>query len=86
MGLLSWTIGLPLQPVRGVVALGRVIQRQVELEQHSAQSVRRRLEELEQESGQVSEEQRQRELREIVSSRISPKAPLEGRAPQEGDG
>jgi hypothetical protein len=79
MGLLSWTIGLPLQPVRGVVALGGVIQQQVEQEEHSAPSVRRRLEELEQaqeqDPGSVSEEQEREALEEITSARVRATTP-----------
>jgi len=44
MGLVSWTVGLPLLPVRGVLALGRIIEQQAEQERGSTASVRRRLE------------------------------------------
>jgi hypothetical protein len=44
MGLVSFIFGLPLAPVRGVIALGRVIQERVELELRDASSIRRDLE------------------------------------------
>ena len=49
MGLVSWTVGLPLLPVRGVLALGRIIEQQAEQERGSTASVRRRLEAVQQE-------------------------------------
>ena len=30
MGLLSWTVGLPLAPMRGLISVGRLIQHQVD--------------------------------------------------------
>ncbi|MBR7830269.1 hypothetical protein KDK95_28460 [Actinospica sp. MGRD01-02] len=75
MGLLSWTVGLPLQPVRGVVALARVIQRQAEQEAYSAQSVRRQLEALDEQD--MTEEQRREAMRAITASRITPAKPAE---------
>jgi hypothetical protein len=82
MGLVSWTLGLPLQPVRAVVALGRVVQREVEREQYSAPSIRRGLEEIEQERARdpehYSEEREERELRRITEARIPPAQPHGG--------
>ncbi|OLF14414.1 gas vesicle protein G [Actinophytocola xinjiangensis] len=46
MGLLSMIVGLPLAPVRGVVKLAEVVQRQVDEELRHPMSVRRELEEL----------------------------------------
>lgn len=48
MGLISGTVGLPLLPVRGVIALARTVQRQAGQEHGSAASLRRRLEAVEQ--------------------------------------
>ena len=47
MGILSAIVGLPLAPVRGVIALGEVIARQVDQELHNPATTRRQLEELE---------------------------------------
>lgn len=44
MGLLTAIVGLPLAPLRGVVALGRVIQRQVDRELNDPAVARRELE------------------------------------------
>ncbi|MFC0449140.1 gas vesicle protein GvpG [Rhodococcus jostii] len=47
MGLLSFIVTLPLQPVKGVISLAELIQRQVEEEMHNPAAIRRGLEELE---------------------------------------
>jgi hypothetical protein len=47
MGLLSGILTLPLAPVRGVIALGKIIQEQVEQELHSPAAIRARLEDIE---------------------------------------
>jgi hypothetical protein len=47
MGLLSGLLGLPLAPVRGVIKLGELVQRQVEEELYHPASARRELEEVE---------------------------------------
>lgn len=44
MGLVSLVLGLPFAPVRGVIALGEMIQEQVERELYDPASVRRELE------------------------------------------
>ncbi|HVV12797.1 gas vesicle protein GvpG [Amycolatopsis sp.] len=44
MGLLSNVFGLPLAPVRGVLALGELIRRRVDEEMANPASVRRELE------------------------------------------
>ena len=46
MGLLSFIVTLPLQPVKGVISLAELIQRQVEEEMHNPAAIRRALEEL----------------------------------------
>jgi len=43
MGLLSFIVTLPLAPVRGVISLAELIQRQVEEELHNPASARRAL-------------------------------------------
>ena len=47
MGLLSFTFGLPLAPIRGVIWIGELIQEQVEQEQRDPAAARRALEEAE---------------------------------------
>lgn len=91
MGLVSWTLGLPLLPVRGVIALAEVIQRQVELEQRSAQSMRRRLEEVarqrERDPEHFTAEQEARAMREITApARARPEKPDETGRDETGRG
>lgn len=73
MGLFSWTVGLPLQPVHAVLALGRVIQREVDQERYSTRSVRRRLEQVESERESdpehFSREREAQAIREITPVR-----------------
>ncbi|MFC9555733.1 gas vesicle protein GvpG [Rhodococcus sp. NPDC056960] len=59
MGLLSFIVTLPLQPVKGVISLAELIQRQVEQELHDPARARRALEELEEarERGEITEEE-----------------------------
>jgi hypothetical protein len=59
MGLVTAILGLPFAPVRIIVSLGEVVQRQVELETRHPASVRRDLERIEQaqESGEISAEE-----------------------------
>jgi len=68
MGLFSWTVGLPLAPVRGLVAVGKVVQRQVDAELTEPASIRRRLEELERERerGETSDEEAARREESIT--------------------
>ena len=68
MNLFTLLFGLPAAPVRGFVALARVIQEQAERELHDPASVRRQLEEIDERAsaGQVGpEEQREAERRVI---------------------
>jgi hypothetical protein len=46
MNLVSWTIGLPLVPLRGLLALARVLQDEAEQQLYSPAQVRRELEEV----------------------------------------
>ncbi|MFC9361722.1 gas vesicle protein GvpG [Rhodococcus sp. NPDC057014] len=59
MGLFSFIVTLPLQPVKGVISLAELIQRQVEQELHDPARARRALEELEEarERGEITEEE-----------------------------
>ena len=76
MGLLSWTAGLPLTPVRGLIAIGRVMQRQVDAELHDPAAVRRRLEALDeaQRQGRISPDEAQRRQEAIVREMAQPYA------------
>lgn len=47
MDLLSLTVGLPFAPLRGVVALARLLEDEAERELHDPARVRRELEEIE---------------------------------------
>ncbi|MEU6645330.1 gas vesicle protein GvpG [Saccharomonospora sp. NPDC046836] len=74
MGLFSIVTGLPLAPVRGVLALGRVIQRQVETELHDPSSVRRDLEAAEKAraAGEIDAEQEQHVQQEALERLVRP--------------
>jgi len=79
MGLVSWTVGLPLLPVRGVLALGRTIEQQVEQERGSTASVRRRLEAVEQThagDGDPRSARREAEQVEQILGELLPPAPV----------
>lgn len=59
MGLLGGLVGLPLAPVRGVLALGDLIRRRVDEEARDPAKIRRELEELTRarEAGEISAEE-----------------------------
>jgi cytochrome c-type biogenesis protein CcmH/NrfG len=75
VGLISNILLLPLAPVRGVVALAEVIQRQAEQELHSPAATRRQLEELEEERqrGEISPEEEEKAQEQILQTRMAPK-------------
>ena len=80
MGLLSFIVTLPLAPVRGVISLAELIQRQVEEELHDPASARRVLEELDEarERGEISaeeEEQAQQEILDRMTGTAQPTTP-----------
>ncbi len=88
MGLLSWTVGLPLAPVRGLVAVGRVIQRQVDTELRDPAAVRRRLEAIDEAraQGRVSRDEAAREQESITQAMTGrPTAETVTRTPEESD-
>ena len=76
MGIFSSIVLLPLAPVRGVVALAEVIQRQAEQELYNPATTRRQLEELEEarRQGEISAEEEEEAQEEILESRMTPKA------------
>ena len=85
MGLFSGMAKLPLAPVRGVISLAEVIQRQVEQELHNPARTRRQLEELEEarERGEISADEEKQVQKQILDTRVraaSPKTP----PPEEG--
>lgn len=69
MGLISGILTLPFAPVRGVVAVGEVIQRQVEQELYGAAGVRARLEDVAERrrQGRITDEEADRAEREILA-------------------
>jgi Gas vesicle protein G len=77
MGLLSGIVKLPLAPVRGVISLGEVIQRQAERELHNPAHTRRQLEELEEarERGQISADEEKQVQNQILETRVKPGTP-----------
>jgi hypothetical protein len=79
VGLIGFILGLPLAPVRGVVALGRVIQERVEHELRDPSSIRHDLEAAEEAkaAGKITAEDEaevQQEAMERVTERKLPDA------------
>ncbi|QRP49676.1 gas vesicle protein GvpG [Amycolatopsis sp. FDAARGOS 1241] len=72
MGLLSGIAGLPLAPLRGVLALGELIRRRVDEEMHDPASVRRELEAVERAraDGEISAEE-EAEAQQQVLDRLT---------------
>ena len=77
MGLISGLLTLPLAPVRGVVAVGELIQEEAERRLAEANDPRRALAELDvaRATGQVSDEEAEEIERRIIEDIIA----LEGR-------
>lgn len=83
MGVLSFIATLPLAPVRGVISLAELIQRQVEEELHNPASARRALEELEdaRAAGEISaeeEEEAQQAILDRMTGTARPSSPEKG--------
>jgi Gas vesicle protein G len=85
MGLFSGIAKLPLAPVRGVISLAEVIQRQVDQELRSPANTRRKLEELDEarERGEISADEEDQVQRQILETRVKPATP-ETPPPEEG--
>ena len=77
MGLFAGIVLLPLAPVRGVVKVAEVIQRQVEQELHNPARTRRQLEELHEarERGDISSDEETKLQRQILQTRVKPGPP-----------
>ncbi|ABG92043.1 MULTISPECIES: gas vesicle protein GvpG [Rhodococcus] len=80
MGLLSFIATLPLAPVRGVISLAELIQRQVEEEAHNPASARRALEELEdaRAAGEISAEEEEQAQQAILDRMTGTARPPSG--------
>jgi hypothetical protein len=76
VGLFSSLVTWPLAPVRGVMALGELIQRRVDEELHDPARTRRQLEDLEEarSRGEITAEQEHQAQEQILKDRISPGA------------
>ena len=73
MNLLSFVLGLPFAPVRGVIAVAEVIRQQVEHELFDPSVARRQLEQVAAmaEAGELSGEQRKQAEQEIVQRLVA---------------
>ncbi|MFC9841687.1 gas vesicle protein GvpG [Rhodococcus sp. NPDC127530] len=80
MGLLSFIATLPLAPVRGVISLAELIQRQVEEELHNPASARRALEELEdaRAAGEISAEEEEQAQQAVLDRMTGTARPPSG--------
>jgi Gas vesicle protein G len=76
VGLITSLVTWPLAPVRGVMALGELIQRRVNEEIHSPARTRRLLEDLEdaRSRGEITPEQERQAQEQILTARMSPRA------------
>jgi len=74
--LISGTLGLPLLPLRGVLALARTIQQQAEQELTSPAALRRRLEAVEREYGDdgdpLAEQRKSEEMERALGAVVTP--------------
>jgi chorismate mutase len=72
MGLISGIFGLPLAPLRGVVAAAEQVRRQAEDEFYDTDNIRRQLEEVERlrESGDLDDEEATRWEDELIERLI----------------
>lgn len=75
MGLVGFIVGLPLAPVHGVLALGRLIQERVEYELRDPASLRRALEEAEEarEAGEITADEEAETQRRVLDQAVRPK-------------
>jgi Gas vesicle protein G len=84
MALFTGILLLPLAPVRGVVKLAEVIQREVDKEMNNPARTRAQLEELEEkrERGEISPEEEHEAQMDVLKTKIAPKPPksIEGRS------
>jgi hypothetical protein len=73
VGLFSSLFTWPLAPVRGVISLGELIQRQVDEELNDPARTRRQLEELEEarSRGEITPEQERQAQEQILATRMS---------------
>jgi L-fucose isomerase-like protein len=76
VGIFSSLVTWPLAPVRGVVSLGELIQRQVNQELNDPARTRRQLEDLEEarRRGEITPEQERQAQEQILTTRMSPGA------------
>jgi len=77
VGLLSWTVGLPFLPVRGVVRLAEVIQKQVDEQMHSPATLRRELEQIDEMArrGEITREEELEMQRQLTRRMVGPTSP-----------
>lgn len=69
MGLISGILTLPFAPVRGVVAVGELIERQVEEELYSPAAIRARLEQIEdqRQQGRITDEEADQAEQDVLA-------------------
>ncbi|WP_326837479.1 gas vesicle protein GvpG [Amycolatopsis rhabdoformis] len=87
MGLVTGILGLPLLPVRGVLALGELIRRRVEEEAHDPATVRRELEAVHEAraAGEISAEEEAEAQQRVLDRLTGAQAgrPVRRRAPED---
>jgi hypothetical protein len=89
MNLVSMILGLPLAPLRGVVAVSRVLQEQAERELYDPARLRRQIEETEAavEAGEITEEEAERKQEETLAATVTApdETAAEGAEPDEDE-
>jgi hypothetical protein len=77
MGIFSAIALSPFAPIKGVIALGEILQRQAEEELYSPANSRRQLEELQdaRERGEISADEEREAQERILQTRLAPKGP-----------
>jgi hypothetical protein len=88
MNLVSMILGLPLAPLRGVVAVSRILQEQAERELYDPARLRRQIEETDAavEAGEITEEEAERKQEETLAAVTAPdETAAEGAEPDEDE-
>ncbi|WP_067824953.1 c-type cytochrome biogenesis protein CcmI [Nocardia inohanensis] len=73
--MIGTLLGLPLLPVRGVVALARMLSEEVDKEMYGMSAIRRQLDELQRAraAGRIDQEEYQRAEQEVLSRLLNRK-------------
>jgi gas vesicle protein GvpG len=84
MGLLAWTVGLPILPMRGVIWLGEIIERRAAQQLRDPGVARRQLEDMEEaaRSGELTAEAQAEIEWQVTQRLVTPAAPRNAPRPE----